>query len=63
MGGLFSKPKVTKIAAPKPVAPPPTETAGQAGEQVRTRQSTGRESTFLTGDLVPIDKNKKKKLA
>lgn len=58
MSGLFSKPKVTKFAPPTPVAPPPTETVGQAGEQVRSRKPTGREATFLTGDLVPETKKK-----
>ena len=61
MGSLFSKPKATKIAPPKPVAPPPLETADQAGEQARKRKPSGRESTFLTGDLVP-EQTKKAKL-
>ena len=58
MGDLFSKPKPTKIAPPKPVAPPPVETAGQAGEQVRKKKPSGREATFITGDLVPEQKKK-----
>ena len=58
MGSLFSSPKATKIKPPKPVAPPPTETAGQAGEQVRKQRPSGREETFLTGDLVPEKKKK-----
>ena len=53
MGDMFSKPKVTKMPDPKPVAPPPTETAGQAGEQVKEKKPGGRQATFLTGDLVP----------
>jgi hypothetical protein len=61
MGNLFSKPKVTKAPAVKPVAPPATESAEQAGEAVRKRPLTGRAATFLTGDLVP-EKTKKAKL-
>ena len=57
MGGVFSKPKSTSIPKPKSVAPPPLDTADQAGDQQRSR-STAREETFLTGDLVP-DKKKK----
>jgi hypothetical protein len=57
MGNLFSPPS-TKLPTPKPVAPPPTETADQAGEQAKKRKSAGRESTFLTGDLVPQTKKK-----
>ena len=58
MGDLFSKPRVTKLAPPKPVAPPPIDTAGQAGEQVRKQRPSGRETTFITGDLVPEKKKK-----
>jgi hypothetical protein len=58
MGGLFSAPKSTKLAPPKPASPPPIETADQAGEQSRQQKSAGRESTFLTGDLVPQTKKK-----
>jgi hypothetical protein len=61
MGDLFSKPKATKISKPAPVAPPPVETADQAGEQVRKQKPSGRAETFLTGDLVP-EKKKKDKL-
>jgi hypothetical protein len=60
MGNLFSKPKATKIPAPKPVAPPPIETAAQAGEEVKKQKPTGREVTFITGDLVPEQKKKDK---
>ena len=57
--GLTSKPKATKIAPPKPVAPPPVETVDQAGDQIKKKKKpTGRASTFLTGDLVP-DQTKK----
>jgi hypothetical protein len=58
MGSLFSKPKATKIADPKPIAPPPIETVDQAGEQVRKQKPSGRQATFLTGDLVPETKKK-----
>lgn len=58
MSGLFSKPKATKIPPPKPVAPSAVETADQAGEQVRKQKPSGRETTFLTGDLVPKPKKK-----
>lgn len=58
MGDLFSKPKATKIADPKPVTPPPTESVDQAGEQVQRAAPSGREATFLTGDLVPEKKKK-----
>lgn len=58
MGTLFSKPKVTKFKDPKPVAPPATETVGQAGEQVRKQKPSGRQATFLTGDLIPEQKKK-----
>lgn len=60
MGSVFSKPKVTKIAPPKPVSPPPTESATQAGEEVKKKKPSGREATFLTGDLVPEQKKKDK---
>lgn len=63
MGSLFSKPKSVKPPAVKPVAPPAVETADQAGEAVRKRRPSGRETTFLTGDLVPVNEFKKKKLA
>jgi hypothetical protein len=59
MSSVFSKPKSTKIAPPKPVAPPPTESIDQAGEQVKKQRTAGRGSTFLTGDLVPEPKKKK----
>jgi hypothetical protein len=58
MGGLFSKPKVTKAPVAKPIAPPAVESAEQAGEGVQKRKPTGREATFLTGDLVPETKKK-----
>jgi hypothetical protein len=58
MGGVFSKPKTTKIAPPKPVPPPAVETVDQAGEQVRKTTPSGRGATFLTGDLVPTPKKK-----
>ncbi len=58
MGNLFSKPKVTKAPVVKPVAPPATESAEQAGEAVRKRKPTGIAATFLTGDLVPGPKKK-----
>lgn len=58
MGEIFSRPKSIRIAPPRPVAPPPTETVGQAGEQVRRQPPSGRAATFLTGDLVPEQKKK-----
>lgn len=60
MGNLFSSPKTRKIPPPKPVAPPALETVDQAGEQVKKRKPSGREATFITGDLVPEPKKKTK---
>jgi hypothetical protein len=57
-GDIPGKGKATKIAPPKPVAPPAIETADQAGEQVRKRKPSGRQATFITGDLVPETKKK-----
>jgi len=62
MGGLFSGSKTTKMAPPKPVPPPPVDTADQAGERSRKKWPGGREATFLTGDLTPKESEKKKKL-
>ena len=54
MGGIFSSPKSVKPPPVKVVEPPPTiDTAQQAATQVRKRGKTGRQATFLTGDLIP----------
>ena len=59
MGGLFDKPKVVK--PPSPTPPPPIPTVGEeVGDRARRKAPRGRRDTFLTGDLVPEDTDKKK---
>ncbi len=60
MGGLLSKPKpVTAPKLPPPVAIP--EVGPEAGDIARRRAPRGRRETFLTGDLIPLNEELKKK--
>ena len=49
---------------PPPVAPPIAipDTGPETEEQARRKRPRGRQGTFLTGDLIPEDANKKKRL-
>ena len=61
MSGLFDKPKVVK--PPSPAPPPPVPTVGEeVGEQERRKRPRGFQETFLTGALIPEERDKKKRL-
>ena len=48
----------TTIPPPKPIAPPPTVDEDQVASSSARKRKRGRQSTFLTGDLVPTQNKK-----
>ena len=62
---LFTKPTPMVVEMP-PIPPPPALPQGADVEQARVRRkgrTRGREETFLTGELTPVEIGKKRKLA
>jgi len=60
-GALGSKPKEVK-PGPVPIIPPIPTVDEEVGDEAKKSRPRGRRETFLTGDLVPTDDKKKKKL-
>lgn len=61
MSGLFGgPPKAPVPPAIKPIAPIPT-VGEEVGTEARKKRPRGFRETFLTGDLVPVNENLKKK--
>ena len=60
MGGLLSKPKTVKTPPVPPTPPIPTVDEDEVTAQARKRRPRGRQETFLTGDLIPVEQDLKK---
>ncbi len=61
MGGIFGGGGGGSVKPPPPTPPSALpEVGAEVGERARRKAPRGRRVTFLTGDLVPEDKEKKK---